>query len=82
MVFGGLLLQGYEVIRPENERMCYARPIPSHVRPVWDFKSLLEIEEEVGKIYQTNLRFTHKTPILKGPIPILVFLLTTSVKLI
>ena len=37
-----------EVFRQKGIKACYVRPIPKNVRSVWDFKSMLEIEEEVN----------------------------------
>ena len=36
-----------EVFRPERIKACYARPITKDTRSVWDFKSMVELEEEV-----------------------------------
>ena len=36
-----------EVFRPERIKACYARPITKDTRSVWEFKSMLELEEEV-----------------------------------
>ena len=37
-----------EVFRQESVKACYARPIPKDTRSVWEFKSMLELEEEAS----------------------------------
>ena len=52
-----------EVFRQEKTRSCYARPIPKNVRSVWDFKSVLELEEEVNILANFKMvRNFHKKP--------------------
>ena len=45
-----------EVFRQERIQACYARPIQKDTRSVWEFKSMLELEEEVKIMNTLNIR--------------------------